>query len=451
MASDNVIDLGATPARRDLVELLHLAWPVILSRLGIMMMGLVDTIIVGRYSTAELGYQAMGWAPTAVVVTMAVGLLSGVQVMSARHIGEGRLEATGGVFRRGLSYALWLGIGLGLGLAVLGPPFLTHSGLSRDLATGAAPVLLILALSMPFHLGSTAATFYLESLSRPKPAMIAMWGANVVNLGLNLLLVPGTFGLPAYGAEGSAVATGLSRAVLTGVLVLYVFRMRDARQLGVYAKPIDGPIAAMQQRRVGYGAGASYFVEAGAFNAMSLYAGWLGGLAIAGWTVVLNLTALIFMVPLGLSAATSVLVGRAYGAQDRAGVIRAAVMGFAVCFVVVSVIALAVLLAAPLVGSAYTRDPELLKVVAPMMALCTLFFVADGLQCVAAQALRARGDVLAPTVTHIISYAVFMVPLGWWLAFPVGMGLAGIIWAVIAASFLAAGLLLGRFWILSRR
>src|ERR1700760_2009984 len=98
------------PVRTELAELLKLSGPVIISRLGIMAMGLSDAIVVGRYSATQLGYHALGWAPSSVVVTMAIGLLSGVQVMTARAIGEGRLHDTGAVLRRGLGYSLWIGL-----------------------------------------------------------------------------------------------------------------------------------------------------------------------------------------------------------------------------------------------------------------------------------------------------------------------------------------------------
>lgn len=100
------------PARRppaSLRRLLSLAGPVIAARLGIMVMGLTDAVVVGRYSAVQLGYHALGWAPTAIVVTTAIGLLTGVQVMTARYVGEGRLDAAGGVLRRGVVYAFWIG------------------------------------------------------------------------------------------------------------------------------------------------------------------------------------------------------------------------------------------------------------------------------------------------------------------------------------------------------
>jgi MATE family multidrug resistance protein len=85
------------------------------------------------------------------------------------------------------------------------------------------------------------------------------------------------------------------------------------------------------------------------------------------------------------------------------------------------------------------------------MALCAVFYLPDGLQVVVAQALRARGDVLVPTFTHLTSYIIVMLPLAWWLAIPQGWGIAGIAWAVIIAAYVSAGLLLARFWMLARR
>ena len=93
----------------DLKQLLTLAWPVVVSRIGFMTMGLIDTVVVGRYSTMQLGFHALAWAVSGVVLTTGMGLISGVQVKTAQHLGEGRPGATGGVLRRGVVYGFWLG------------------------------------------------------------------------------------------------------------------------------------------------------------------------------------------------------------------------------------------------------------------------------------------------------------------------------------------------------
>src|SRR5258708_23148016 len=137
------------PVRTELAELMKLSGPVVISRLGIMAMGLSDAIVVGRYSATQLGYHALGWAPTSVVVTMAIGLLSGVQVMTARAIGEGRRNETGAGLRRGLGYSLCIGP-LSDGVLALGGPLVLHaSGLEKSLADGASRVLLVFCLALP--------------------------------------------------------------------------------------------------------------------------------------------------------------------------------------------------------------------------------------------------------------------------------------------------------------
>jgi MATE family multidrug resistance protein len=259
--------------RHDLFALLKLAGPVALSRLGIMVMGLTDAIVVGRHSAQQLGFQALGWAPTAVMLTTSVGLLMGVQVLTARAMGEGRPHDTGAVLRRGVVYAFWVGLALTAFTALLGPLFLRHIGLEPALAEGASHVLLVFCLSLTPNLVATAGSIWLEGLSRPLPGVAAMWLANLVNLGLNLLLVP------AHGAVGSAWATAGARIALVVGIFAYIAWMKDARTLGVFDRPAPGRAMAVALRRIGYGAGASYFVESGAFGAMSVIAGWVGGLA----------------------------------------------------------------------------------------------------------------------------------------------------------------------------
>ena len=432
-------------------ELLTLAWPVVLARIGIMVMGLTDAIVVGNYSAEELGFHAIAWAPTSVVVTTAVGLMLGVQVMTARFIGEGRREQTGAVLRRGLVYALQIGVGSMIGLIVLGPWALSQAGLEDGLAEGASPALIVFALSMPVYLVSVACQFFLEALSKPKPGMIAMWVANAVNLGLNLVLVPDLLGLGVDGAVASAWSTFGARLALMLFLVWIILRLPEAKDLNIFAKPRPDPVAAREQTRVGLGAGASYFVEVGAFAAMTFIAGRIGGAETAAWAIVLNIAAIVFMAPMGLSSATAVLVGRAYGAQDRAGVLRAGLVGLAVVAALTFVVALAIWPTAPWVIAAYSREATLIAIAVPALVLSTLFFVADGIQVVAAQALRAAGDVWWPTAMHVVSYGLVMLPLGWIFALTLGLGVDGIVWSVIVASLVSAGLLAGRFLRVARR
>ena len=433
-------------ATRDLVQL---AWPVVMARLGVMVMGLTDAIVVGNYASRELAYHSLAWAPTSVVLTTAVGLMMGVQVMAARMLGEGRPHDVGAVLRRGIAFALQIGLGSALLLILLGPLGLGAAGLEDGLAEGASPALIVFSLSLPFYLLSATAQLFIEALGKPKMSMAAIWVANVVNLALNLLLVPDLMGLGVNGAVASAWATFGARAALAAFLLVYILRLPEARALGIFSKPRPDPVAAREQLKIGAGAGSSYFIEVTAFAAMTLFAGRLGANETAAWAVVINVSAIVFMVPMGLSSATAVLVGRAFGASDGRGVLRAGLVGVGVVSAVTLLIALVVWPGAGAVVGAYGRDPALMAIAVPALILATLFFVADGIQVVAASANRAAGDVWWPTIMHFTAYGAIMMPLGWWLA--PRFGVDGLVWAVIVASLVSATLLTGRFVRIARR
>lgn len=145
------------------------------------------------------------------------------------------------------------------------------------------------------------------------------------------------------------------------------------------------------------------------------------------------------------------MVGRAYGARDPAGMTRAGWIAFAVIGVIGVLFGLLLYPTKHWVALAYTTDPAALALILPALVLACLFFAPDAVQVVAAQALRARGEVWVPTITHLISYALVMGPLAWWLAIPKGMGLNGVLVSIIVTSFLAAGFLLMRFRMLDWR
>jgi MATE family multidrug resistance protein len=439
------------PIRDDLTRLGRLAGPVVVSRIGVMTMGLTDTVVVGRHSAVELGYMALGWTATGAVLGSSMGLLSGVQVMTSRATGEGDLPAAGAALRRGLVYSLWIGFAAAAILMLGGPALLGALGLKGGLARGATGPLLILAASMPSFAVSVAGSSWLEGLGRMTPPMALMWIANLINLGIDLVLVPGGFGLPALGAMGATTATFIARTFLALATLGFILRMSDARALGVFARPVRSRAIEIEQRRIGYGAAASNFFEMGAFSGLNVVAGWISPLAVAAWALTVNVLAMIFMVPAGLSTATAVLVGRAYGMVDPAGLKRAAAVGFAVTAVFGLLVGALSWPLAHQIAALYTYDAQTIALAGGALALCAIFYLPDGLQVVVAQALRARGDVLVPTFTHMTSYLIVMLPLAWWLAIPQGWGVAGIAWAVVISGYVSAGLLLARFWMLARR
>ncbi|MGB3722866.1 MAG: MATE family efflux transporter [Pacificimonas sp.] len=443
-------DVEIDPGRSQLRPLLTLAWPVVMSRLGIMVMGLTDTIVVGRYSADELAYHSLGWAPTMVVVTTAIGLLLGVQVLTAQLVGERRAGEAGSVLRRGIVFAAVVGILSSGGLYLGADALMSRMGLVGNLAPESAAVVRILALSLTPYLIAVACQFWLEALKKPVPAMIIMWGANILNLALSLWLVPGD---NIFGIDGAVAAgwttLGARTALLCG-LIGFIFTWPEARSK--FGLLVRGTGRYWRELfRIGFAAAASLFVETAGFAAMNIVAGQIGALTVAGFAILLNIAAMVFMVPLGLASATAVLVGNGFGERDFDRVRAGGWTGIGFTAALMTAIAIIVwLLDAPIV-SVFTTEAELTAMLVPAVALAAFFFTMDGLQVVASNALRAMDDVWLPTLTHTISYVGVMLPLGWWLAVPVGMGLSGLVWAIIAASISAGGFLIARFAWLTRK
>ncbi|MGE0830979.1 MAG: MATE family efflux transporter [Hyphomonadaceae bacterium] len=428
-------------AHRNLAaSLLKLAWPVALARLGIMGMGLVDVIVVGQLAPASLPHQALGWAPTGVMLVTGIGLLTGVQVLAARAIGAGNPQDAGGAWRRGMIVSLIAGAIAAALMWLGGARIFTIFGITPDLAEPSADVMRILALSVPLHLCYCATAFFLEAIQRPMASMIVMWGANAINLALNLMLVP------EYGAVGSAWATFGARIVLAGGLAIWVLSLRDGAKFGVRSRPSGPSFRALLA--IGAAAAVSQAAEAGAFSAMTILAGRISGEAVAAYQILLNLLALVFMIALGLSTATAVLTSEAIGRKAPAEAARASWMGLLLNTGFMLLAALLVLVAAPVIGRVYTADLSLAAFIASLMWLAAAIMPPDGGQVVTAAALRARGDNWFPTASHIFAYAFVMPALAFWLAEMQGMGVAGLMLAIFWSSVVSVGVLLARLWAL---
>jgi MATE family multidrug resistance protein len=440
---------GSTSPFRLVGALVRLAVPVAFARSGVMLLVVVDAIMVGHVSTRELAWFGIGFAPITTVLLTMIGLMMGTLVSTAAAAGAGDDAACGATWRRSLPYALVLGLAAAI-VCSFGEAILAALGQSDEMAAGGGPVLRVLGLGIVPHLIFVTTTYFLEGIRRPLPGLVMMISANILNAGLNWLWVFGHAGFPAMGAVGSAWATTTARLVLAAGLVLYVWTMADHRRFAVRRPAAGGWAAWRRQRRIGYAAGASLGVEAFAFTVLGVFAGWLGPYPLAAHTIVLNLIAAVFMVAIGLGAATAVLVGMAHGRGDVGAVTVAGWTGLAVNTVVMAAFGLLFrLVPAPLV-ELYTDDAALVAVALPLMTLAAWILAADGGQGVMAAALRGRGDTWVATGLHCFSYIVVMIPVMAVLAFAGGRGVGGLYEGVLIASIIALVVLAARFRRLDR-
>ena len=439
----------ATRLRRHVSELLRLSVPIIVSRSGLVILITVDTIMVGHFSATELAYQSIGMALTLPVLLISMGMILGTIVLSANNFGTGAFKECGAVWRRAVPYASVLGF-LALCFCLFGPLWLALSGQSEELAAGGGNVMRVLGWGLPAHLVFLATAFFLDGIRRPKPAMVLMIVANVLNAGLNWAFIQGEAGFPAGGAEGAAWATTIARWFMAIGGVVYVWTMDDHEKFGVRTKPAGGWKTWARLRVLGYGTGIAIVVETISFGILNVFAGWLGPDALGAYSITLNLLSIVFMIAIGVGSASAVRVGIAYGRHDFRDLALAGWSGLGVNTLAMMAAGTVFILYPDWLGGLYTTDENVLAVVVPPIRLCGIVMLADGGQAVMANVLRGRQDVWVPSGMQTVSFFIIMIPVAWFLAFVAGHGVLGLFEAILIGAVVSLTLLSIRFVYLTR-
>ena len=436
--------------RVHLRETMRLALPVMLARLGVLTIVTMDTAMSGHASGDDLAWYAVAVAPQIPLLLVGIGLLMGTVVLTAQAVGAGTPERCGAIWRTALVHAAVAGAVMAAA-CTFGESFLLATGQPADIAAGGGRVLMALGFGMPAILLYVATSFFLEGIGRPVPGMVIIIGANVLNVILNWLLIFGHGGFPALGAEGAAIASSIVRWCMFAVAALYVLRFVHRRRFGITAAANRSERLGVRMRRIGLPMSIAHGLEASAFAVMTLIAGLLGAAQVGGYSIPMNLLALAFMGAIGLSTAGSVRVGNAVGRGDRAGVRWAGWVAVGVAAIYLTVIAVVFVLVPDRLATLYTADAAVLAIAGPAIVVGAIATIPDGVQGVLMGALRGASDVWPATFLYIFSFWVVMVPLGYWLAVPEGLGATGLLIAVVAGTTVATLLLGWRFRLVSAR
>jgi len=446
----------AMPARvlRHLGDLLRLAWPVMLSRAGILVMAFCDIAMLGRYSPRAIGEINLGVAIFVPLLVVTVGLVTGMVPVVARAYGAGAWNECGNAWRRAISWSLVISI-VASAVCWQGETFLVLFGQSDAMAARGGAVSRALAPGLIAQTVFAASAFYLEATRRPMPALIAMIFANLGNLGLNWLLIWGHWGLPELGSVGAALASTVVRIGVAVGMVLYIVTRPRARAAGVVGpwETVWGPggwAAGRMMRRLGISAGLSNGFETVGFTALTMFAGQIGPLALGAYALAQNLFAMSFMVGLGLAVATGVRVGIEMG-RDRPD--EAAFAGWTgLLAVVITMGSLAVLVHAgrDTIAAVYTDDPATMARAAGLFAIGAFVLIPDSAQVVLGQAVRALGDAWFAVACYVGTFIVLMAPLGWVLVHMLGYDERALLVAIIVACLVGSCSLALRFRWLTR-
>ncbi|TNF80266.1 MAG: MATE family efflux transporter [Acidobacteria bacterium] len=435
--------------RRELRGVVGLAAPVIVVQLGTMLMGTVDTMMLGRVSEQALAAGALGHAVGTGVIVLGIGILMAMDPLAAQAFGAGDREGMAAQLARGTVLAVLLAVPISLIMAWIGghldllgqkPELQVLAGsYLRWLIPGIAPFLLFWVLRQ-----------FLQARSLVRPAVFAIVVANLFNVVADWALIFGHLGLPRLEVKGSAMATSSSRWVLflallaaaQPVLRPYWQRVRRA------AVTLRG---LWQMVKIGFPVAVQVGLEFFVFTTVALMMGNLGARELAAHQIAINLASLSFMVPFGIAGAAATRVGNAIGRGDSQGArLSAAVSLFLGAGVMLLFATLFRLLPASL-ARLYTIESEVIALAALLIPIAALFQVVDGTQVVGAGILRGAADTRFPAVSAFVGFWLVGLPFGSWLTYGRGMGPQGLWWGLTAGLATVALLLVVRIRIRFRQ
>jgi MATE family multidrug resistance protein len=425
---------------------LSLAWPLIIAQFATIALTATDVVMMGWLGAEFIAAGSLATSFLYPFFMFGVGVCMAVSPLVSQALGGGRRREVRLVMRQGLWVALGLSAAL-VPLLLLGDKALLASGQTERTAALAGSYLDKAAWMLPPALVFVVLRSLVAARAETGVVLRITLCGIAINAFGNWLLMFGNLGLPRMELAGAGVATTVTHLAMAVMLWAHVARGRAYRRLGVLARPFVADLPRLAAiLRLGVPIGLTMTAESGLFTAAAIMVGWLGQDALAAHAVALQLAAIAFMAPLGLSHATTVRVGLAHGAGSAAGAARAGWTSILISFAFMGGVALTFWFAPrALIGlfldPADPANAVPVALAASYLGVAALFQLVDGAQVTAAAALRGMSDTRAPMLIALTGYWVIGLPTGYVLGF--GLGLEGVgVWLGLAAGLAAAAALL---------
>ena len=456
-----IVATGSASATRnrvtlELTETLKLAVPIVLTQLGQIAMMTTDLALIGRLGDEAVAAAALAHTLFFVTFTFGMGLVSAVAPLAAQAFGARNPR----LVRRALRVGLWAALLISLpmiALPLFGEQILLMLGQARATAHLAQKYLLGLAWGGMPALWFLAIRGFMGAVNRPEPGLWITLTAIPANALLVWLLIHGAWGLPRLELFGAGLATTIVNFGMFLAGLWFAANRRPFKKYRVLGRiwRIDW-VLMRQLIVVGAPISVAFLLEYGLFGAAGLLMGLIDTTALAAHQIALQIAAILFMVPFGIGMAATVRVGHAVGRSDTPAIRRAGYVATLLGIVLVSIMTLAVILGRYAIarfffGDAADSAGAVIELTAALLLVGATFFVADGIQTVAAGALRGLNDTRVPLLFAAISYWLVGFPAACGLGFQTGLGAVGVWIGLSCGTAVYATLLILRFQTLARR
>ncbi|MDE3150964.1 MAG: MATE family efflux transporter [Gemmatimonadota bacterium] len=421
---------GSDVSAGELRPLVALALPVVVVQVGLMGMGVVDSVMVGHLSARSLAAVALGSLYFFNIIVFAMGTLMALDPIVAQAVGAGDDLAIARGVQRGFVLCVALSAVTALALAPAAR-VITWARQPAEIVPEAAAYVRVSILGVLPFLAFVVLRQSLQAMHRLAAIVVTIVGANLLNAGLNWVFIYGHLGSRALGVVGSAIATVISRWVMFAALLALSWPVLRP-YLGALRRDALGPRPLARMLGIGVPIGFQQVLEVGAFGTIGLLMGWFGTAQVAAHQIAIQLASLTFMVPLGVSGAAAVRVGHAIGAGDSARARRAARVSFVCGVGFMSATALLFLSAPGWLAGLFTKDATVVGIASLLIPVAGVFQVFDGAQAVAAGVLRGIGDTRAPLAAMLAGYWLIGLPVSVYLGFRTGAGPIGLWWGFVA-------------------
>ncbi len=412
--------------KKEYGDIIRLAFPVILTQAGQVLVQLVDNAMVGHLGALPLAAVSFANSVFFMVFVIGIGLSLGLTPLVGEMYSQSNYRTSAHYLQN--SILLFGSMGVVLTAVAFGiVPLMHHMGQPAEVVAMSIPYYGFIAWSLVPFMIFAAFKQFLEGVGNTKVAMAIVITSNLVNVFCNWLFIYGNLGCPVMGATGAGLGTLISR-ILTPVLIILYFYKRDSFNRYFSFFSMKNFSWSRIRSLIGVGSPIAFqmFMEGLAFVAAGIMMGWIGTLEIASNQVATVISNFAFMILIGISSSVTICVSHAYGRRDYAEIRRYASAGYRLGLMWNGITALLFITLRNYIPLIFTSDPQVVKIASNFLVFVAIFQISDGLQANSVGILRGIQDVKSIMLIAFISYIVINLPVGYLLAFETEVGASGL-------------------------